>query len=261
MGFLEPVFDLLLSIHAILSHKHSEIVKMVIGIFKIWSQILADGSEKVYDLPLFDGPAIYDISPPNHLNVLDAVECEADFQKVWESLIFGAPVIVYGATPAIASRVVLELAWLVQPFSMPELFPYIPVSDLRFSEIVKRPRGIIGVSNPIAWALLAPGRTGVQVGFPRASFRLPFTGKVNSRERLVGIVRNTERLARAVLAALRSMAEKNPTGFAKGEVSLAVLMRSLVEMGVEMAMGAVDFATKLCGAPAFQDKFRSCGRQ
>jgi hypothetical protein len=257
MGFIEPVFDLLVSMHAILSHKYSEIVQLAIGMFKIWSQLLDDISEKVCDLPLFDGPATYGSAPTSHLHVLDVVECEADLQNVWISLVLGNPVVVCGATPAIASRVVLELAWLVQCFATPELIPYIPVTDPRFPDLVKKPRGIVGVSNPIACALLTPGSAVVRVGFPRTAFRFPFSGKVNSRSRLIGIIRNTERLTDAVRAALCSMAEKDPNGFAKGEVRVAVLVRAIADMGVETGIATADFAAKLANAPAFKEKFRN----
>jgi hypothetical protein len=261
MGFLEPVFDLLVSMHVILSHRYSEIVQLMVGMFKIWVQLLDDISEKVCDLPLFDGPATYGSSSPNHLHVLDVVECEADLQNVWMSLVLGTPVVVCGATPAITSRVVLELAWLVQRFATPELIPYIPVTDPRFADLVKKPRGIVGVSNPVACALLAPGSAVVRVGFPRTSFRFPFTGRANSRSKLIGILRNTERLADAVRVALPAMAEKDPNGFARGEVRIAVLVRAIIETGVETAMATAEFAARLANAPVFKEKFRDFKRR
>lgn len=144
---------------------------------------------------------------------------------MWESLIFGLPVIVFGSTPAIASRVVIELSWLVQHFVTPESIRDIPLTDQRFSALGKKPKGIIDVSNLIVF---------VKVGFPRTVFWFPFGGRVNSREKPIGILRNTERLGRAVRIAFQRMAESDPNGFAKGEIN------------VETEMSVKEFARRYC---------------
>jgi hypothetical protein len=115
---------------------------------------------------------MYASGPASHLQLPGAVECEADLPDVWEFMVLGRPVIVLGSTPEVASRVVLEFSWLVRSFVCPDLIPYISVSDPRFPALIRDPRGIIGVSNPIASSLLPSGSVVVRVGFPAREFRL-----------------------------------------------------------------------------------------
>jgi hypothetical protein len=172
--------------------------------------------------------------------LLGAVECEADLQRVWEYLILGKPVIVFGSTPEIASRAVLELSWLVRRFTSPPLIPYISVSDPRFPLLVKEPEGIIGVSNPIAPSLMSKESVLVRVGFPERGFRFPFTGVKNSRERFYGLLRNTEALALAVGDAM----EVNGIG-------PKMIGRKLALRRVETEGGIGDFAVRLVRSQVF----------
>jgi hypothetical protein len=84
---------------------------------------------------------------------------------------------------------------------------------------------------------------------------------VNSREKLIKILRNTEKLAGAVRIALQTMAKRDPDGFAKGEASISVLGRAIAENGVETDMSAREFAAKLAGTATFREKFRNSMRQ
>jgi hypothetical protein len=248
LGFLEPIFDLLRSVRAILPRRYSDIVQLMASMFKTWSKILRDASEKVCDFPLFDGPAMYASAPASRLKLLGSVQCEADLQTVWEHLILGRPVIVFGSTPAVASRAVLELSWLVQNFASPRLIPYISVSDPRFPALVKAPEGIIGVSNPIAPSLMPPDVAVMRVGFPGPAFSWPFIRRSNSRDGFYRLLRNTEALSLAVGDAVTAR---------RGEaVSPTELAKRLSERGVETAAGIGDFAARLIDAPAFTAESR-----
>jgi hypothetical protein len=248
LGFLEPVFDLLRSVRAILSRRYADILLLMASMFRTWSKILTDASEKVCDFPLFDGPAMYASAPASRLQLLGSVQCEADLQMVWEHLILGRPVIILGSTPAVASRAVLELSWLVQNFSAPRLIPYISVSDSRFPALVKAPEGIIGVSNPIAPSLMPAEVALMRVGFPARTFSWPFMARSNSTDGFYRLLRNTEALSLAVGDAV------GPGG--AGAVRPRELAKRLAERGVETAAGLGDFAARLIDAPAFAAESR-----
>jgi hypothetical protein len=241
LGFLEPVFDLLRSVRSILARRYSDILALMASMFKTWSKILAEASEQICDFPLFDGPAMYASAPASRLQLLGSVECEADLPRVWAHLVLGRPVVVFGSTPEIASRAVLELVWLVHEFSVVTMIPYICVSDPRFPELAREPVGVVGVSNPIAPSLFAPNAVLVRVGFPGRTFRWPFIGAGNSREEFDRLRRNTEALASAI-------GETVDAGEGTGTKIIAA---KLAEKGVATSTGLGDFAARLITSPGY----------
>ena len=77
-----------------------------------------------------------------------------DIIKLWEAAIIGETILVYGATPTIASSCCLTIGSFLFPEDPPDaILPFISVTDQRFMQVGNPelfPHVIVGVSNPIA---------------------------------------------------------------------------------------------------------------
>jgi hypothetical protein len=157
---------------------------------------------------------------------------------------------------------VLGFAQLVHSFARPELTPYIPVTDSRFADLARRPKGIIGISNPIAPSLFRDRAMLVRVGFPLSGFRFNlaklYSGRANSRERGFAIVKNTEQLGCAIDESLLAMAATDRGRFQRGEMNVTVLHEKLSRRGVQTWSNRRDFVSKLIDTPMFHERYRRC---
>jgi hypothetical protein len=138
--------------------------------------------------------------------------------------VLGRTVVVLGTATASTARAVLGLGSIVAGFSPVHIVPYIPIADPRFAGLAESPKGIIGVSSPIAPSLFPPDLLTVRVGFEpddECKCRGCF-----SRARMwsADLARNTEMLSAAVGQALEEMAKTDPLHFRRGEMCLRVWM-------------------------------------
>jgi hypothetical protein len=251
-GLLDEVLVLLRSLSSILSESYSDILALMLSMFNTWKQLFGR-SEKADYLPLFDGIAI-DRRSPSSIRLIDVMG--VDLQKVWDHLVLGLPVLVLGTTPAKTARVVLELASLVTSFSAVHIVPYIPITDPRFSGLAKSPKGIIGVSNPIAPSLFQADVLTVSVGFERQD-RCDCRGCFSRARRCSSeLERNTEMLDAAVGEALAAMVKADSLHFRRGEMDLTLIGQKLWEKGVATWSTRSDFVSKLVEAPAFGERYR-----
>jgi hypothetical protein len=181
---------------------------------------------------------------------------DVDLQKIWDHLVLGLPVVVLGTTPATTARVVLELGSLVTKFSAVPIVPYIPITDPRFSGLAKSPKGIIGVSNPIAPSLFRVDVLTVKVGFEPEE-RCNCKGCFSMARRWnLDLQRNTEMLDAAVGEALAAMVKGDPLHFRRGEMDLTLIKQKLSEKGVATWSARSDFVSKLVESPAFVERYR-----
>lgn len=85
---------------------------------------------------------------------------------LWEACITDQPVFVIGSTPRKATNASFSVASLSYPEEPPAfIHPYISVTDKRFSGLMEKPKGIIGVSNPIVENLIGQRSKVIRVGF------------------------------------------------------------------------------------------------
>lgn len=156
-----------------------------------------------------------------------------DITRLWEMVILEEPVLVFGATPAVASKAVFAIAslTLTSP-SLPKVNPYICITDPEFTKISKNPYGIIGVSNPIAPSLFK-GIPVFYVGFPEKNgFRdnsiSSKSVKVTGEELRAAAAAYIEKLSEIVMNTLF----ENPFACMLGKVDVTALQRRVISSGL-----------------------------
>jgi hypothetical protein len=85
---------------------------------------------------------------------------------IWEMLMVGNPILVYGATPTVTSLAVFAIASLVVLDRVSyRIIPFISITDPRFADLMEHPTGIVGVSNPIVLRMASSFSCVFTVGF------------------------------------------------------------------------------------------------
>lgn len=169
-----------------------------------------------------------------------------DITRLWEMVILEEPILVFGATPAIASKAVFAIAslTLTSP-SLPKVNPYICITDPSFINLTKNPYGIIGVSNPIAPSLFK-GVPVFYVGFPEKNGfrdRTFFSKSVNvtGEELRAAAAAYTQKLSEIVLNTL----SENPFAGMLGKVDMNALQHRVISSGLWTFESTGKFAEKL----------------
>lgn len=122
-----------------------------------------------FELPLFNGVVPINPHPklahllstqsyfycanPHYIGSDLLTDVESNFEgclSLWESCISDQPIVILASTPHKSTKAAFAISSLSYPEDSPmSLYPYISVTDPRFKTIVEKPKGIIGVSNPI----------------------------------------------------------------------------------------------------------------
>jgi hypothetical protein len=243
-GFLKPVFDLLKSIHSILSHNWHDIAVLMRSVLKIWAALLSTAA-KSWELPFFDGLRHYAsplCSVPTSTSFA-RLNSHPDILKVWESAVFNDPIIILGATPRIASKSVRALIALLSPLASPVFLPYTGLTDPRFQAWMDNPVGIIGVSNPIIPSLIREKVTVLRVGFPL----LRRHSMCDQRKTVdFHLAQNSENLILAIRAVHQLPRRSSGTA-----IDAAMVKQKLVAKGVRTSQKMEAFASKLVTVPLF----------
>jgi hypothetical protein len=251
-GWFEPIFDLFRSIRFILTQPLSEIMNLLKSVFRIWISVLSDIHEPYCDLPLFTGLQRYSYQFDSIVGTmfLEEIDAQCNLQNLWESLILNEPVIVFGSTPSVASRVVRLLAAVLVPFSASSVSPYVPITHPQFRRIAKNPIGIIGVTNPIALSFIEKPVKLLKVGFCRAS--------PNSRtiQKCLSLMKMSRDLAAAVHDSLTDMEKSEPVSLLQKQMNITFLIQRMTINGISTSMPLRDFAMKFVAAPVFVKPYR-----
>ena len=245
------------------------------AIFDRLSAILNDPIDGEQPSPLFEG-----ISNNGSLLGMDLWKClgiselqkhgrTSDITKLWEYMILGQKVMVLGATPKLASDACLAISSMIYPEQIPDMIPYITVSDPQFME-VRETCQIVGTANPIVTSLNCSAKLFKigfedEAGFGQDQRGCPLRHRAALNNELIraALVENTARLKSSVSSALDEMIETNFVAVLVGKVDVSVLARKISENGVTVTMDVGRFACLLVHSQFFErirkEKLNSTG--
>ena len=234
------------------------------SIFGDLSVVLDETRGDVHRLPLFAG-----ISNNGSLLGMDLWKClgiselqrhgrTSDVTRLWEFMILGQRVMVLGSTPKLASDACLAISSMIYPEQIPDMIPYIAVSDPRFMEI-RETCQIVGTANPIVTGLVGSAKLfkigfDEEVGFGRDQKAGPMRRREALNNELIraALVENTARLKNSVNSALDEMLEENFVALLLGKVDVGVVAQKIIENGVTTTMDVQRFASILVHSQFFE---------
>ena len=179
-----------------------------------------------------------------------------DLTRLWECVMTDQPILVLGATPKIATLAVFTIASLKFPEKLTiPIMPYISMTDPRFMEICEDPKGIIGVSNPMALALATKFTNVFRVGFEANNGFGPSLGKSqthsSSTEIRSAFFTNTERLRVASTTAIDELICSNFINVLIGKVEEKVVEKQIRMKGVIIVSDPPKFVEHLIESSFF----------
>lgn len=189
-----------------------------------------------------------------------------DVLRLWEAVILGESIMVFGSNPAITSAAVLALASLTFPHPIPDnIFPYISVTDPRHKNLMSNHNNgncIVGFSNPIVLQNKPNFTLLFQTGFRNNNdgltvskhFSFPSNIDVKSLTNTkirTFFYRNTAKLSDAINFCLQGLRNQNPYAEFALRIDPNVLADKIAEKGVQLthAITYKDFAIKLLHSP------------
>lgn len=182
-----------------------------------------------------------------------------DIFRLWEVAILNESLLIYGATPTIASSCALAIGSLIYPEIPSEnILPFVSVSDLRFRNIKSSKdvhNLVLGVSNPIALTKSQYFDHTFSIGFPddsngfgdqKQQWNLIKECKSDLQSELRQFFYfNTLKLTDAITDALDRIRDINPYAEFLGQIDADVLEQKIISKFVHISEKSIIFTKKL----------------
>ena len=251
-GINMKFLSLLRSISSILDLPFSQIASSLSSMLLLWQKMSHT------DYPLFNG-LLTPQSESSDVDIWRDLKCE-NLESIWEKMILNEPILVLGATPEFASRAVEALTGTLKGSSFCQVIPYISITDPRFRKLAAAPKGVIGVSNPMASQLMKDGVHVIKVGFPRQNQGTSwcFRHSPYSKSRQTRLEENTKLLISAIQDTLMMMEKTSPGSANACMIDVDILKREIADHKVMLIGGLNAFTEKLVNARGFRMQYKQC---
>lgn len=265
-----------------------EILTFTMDFLQKWEQSLPLHEEDVIEFPMFDGSlpvsvtgsrqkllkmnggigwnplcSLYylndtfvDFAIEKSLLVGNGIKKE-DVFELWEAVLLGENILVYGADPTITSSAVLCLASLSFPYSYKgSIHPFVSVSDSRFMKLVKDTTlksAILGISNPIALQYQKVFKHIFIVGFQSDSNGLlkRHSVKRNTTHLRRTLYTDNLMLAKIIHKGLDKLRISNPYAEFSGQISIEDFKQDLIDCNIPFINSLDVVAKHLVHSPFF----------